>query len=137
MSVRIDQEVIEVLSQGLTSTSSHTRVNQVVMMDWMAFTLYPIPANPDVQPGTIPSVDIYATNSLTSSGYQCWFEAGPHPQLINTSLVLGNPNVPRVLATGNPVATRADGALWDMVAGEYVSIDKTTIGTGVNSKNGQ
>lgn len=42
-----------------------------------------------------------------------------------------------VTASGNKVASRADGALWDTIAGAYVSIQNTNIGTTQVPKNGQ
>lgn len=44
---------------------------------------------------------------------------------------------PTVIGSGHPVVSRADGALWDTVAGAFVSIHNTTIGTNLCSKNGQ
>lgn len=42
-----------------------------------------------------------------------------------------------VTANSHPVATRADGALWDITAGAYVAIQNTNIGTTSVPKNGQ
>lgn len=42
-----------------------------------------------------------------------------------------------VASNSHPVATRADGALWDVTAGAYVSIQNTNIGTTAVLKNGQ
>jgi hypothetical protein len=44
---------------------------------------------------------------------------------------------PTVTASGDTISTRADGALWDNVAGAYVSIQNTTCGTTACPKNGQ
>lgn len=44
---------------------------------------------------------------------------------------------PMAIGTGNPIVSRADGALWDTVAGAYIAIQNTNIGTTVCSKNGQ
>lgn len=42
-----------------------------------------------------------------------------------------------VTSNSHPVATRADGALWDVTAGAYVAIQNTNIGTTSVLKNGQ
>ena len=45
--------------------------------------------------------------------------------------------VPLVTSNSHVVASRADGALWDITSGAYVSIQNTTIGTTACPKNGQ
>jgi len=44
---------------------------------------------------------------------------------------------PVVTANSHPVATRADGALWDTTSSAYVSIQNTSVGTTTCPKNGQ
>ena len=44
---------------------------------------------------------------------------------------------PVVSSNSHPVASRADGALWDVTAGAYVSIQNTNAGTTAFPKNGQ
>ncbi len=132
MAVRINQEELMIASQGVNT--GHTRVNQMEMMIVIPYGLFiPIPANPNEQPGTIPAVDQYSVNSRTASGLETWYAA--YPPMAFGGVPALQTNQPYVLATGNPVVTRADGALWDILEGEYVSIDKTSIGTGRTSKN--
>lgn len=47
------------------------------------------------------------------------------------------PNPPVAVGTGNKIATRADGALYDTVAGAYIAIQNTNVGTTLCPKNGQ
>ena len=44
---------------------------------------------------------------------------------------------PTVTANSDPIASRADGALWDVTAGAYVSIQNTSCGTTTCLKAGQ
>lgn len=44
---------------------------------------------------------------------------------------------PIVTSNSHPIASRADGALWDITSGAYVSIQNTSIGTTSCPKNGQ
>lgn len=79
------------------------------------------PANPNyannVQSG---AADTSNVESLSGSGAGCWF-----------------PDAPVVTSNSHPIATRADGALWDVTAGAYVSIQNTSVGTTSCPKNGQ
>jgi hypothetical protein len=67
-----------------------------------------------------PSTDTSIVQSFNQQGLTCWFK-----------------DAPVVTASGHPIATRADGALWDAAAGNYVSIQNTSIGTVGSAKNGQ
>ena len=64
--------------------------------------------------------DTSVQNSTTLSALTCWF-----PESVFT--IVGR----------HPVATRADGALWDTVNRVFVTIDQTTLGTVQAPKNGQ
>jgi hypothetical protein len=44
---------------------------------------------------------------------------------------------PVVTASAHPIASRADGALWDITSGVFVSIQNTNAGTTTFPKNGQ
>lgn len=48
-----------------------------------------------------------------------------------------NGQTPVVTSNSHPVATRADGALYDTTSGAYVAIQLTNIGTTAIPKNGQ
>lgn len=54
-----------------------------------------------------------------------------------TKYASSSPQTVQVSASSNPVASRGDGALWDVTAGAYVSIQNTNIGTTACPKNGQ
>lgn len=80
------------------------------------------PANPNyannVQSG---AADSSISESLTAGGAQYQVPA----------------EAPIVSSNSHPVASRADGALWDVTAGAYVSIQNTNCGTTTFPKNGQ
>jgi hypothetical protein len=44
---------------------------------------------------------------------------------------------PLVSSNSHPIASRADGALWDITSGTYVSIQNSNCGTTNFPKNGQ
>lgn len=81
-----------------------------------------IPTNPQVFPtGGSAAADTSNAESVTGGGASYWGT--------------GNP----ILVTSNshPCASRADGALWDVTSGAYVSIQNTNAGTTTFPKNGQ
>lgn len=51
------------------------------------------------------------------------------------SLCTGFPDLPT--DSNGVLATRADGALWDVTSGAYVSIQNSNVGTTACPKNGQ
>lgn len=155
MSVRINQEPVLIGTNGSGNTrvnqlsqlvainvtnavTGNTRINQMAMLLFVPTNInyIPIPANPNEQPKTVPSVDISNVDSRTAAGLESWFAPIP-PQPAVGGIDITKTTQPYVIATGHPVVTRADGALWDIVAGQYVTIDQTTLGTGRSSKNGQ
>ena len=80
-----------------------------------------IPSNPNYANSLGSGTDTSIVNSLTGTG----------------SSFSPSSESPIVLSNSHPVATRADGALWDVTAGAYVAIQLTNIGTTSVPKNGQ
>lgn len=79
------------------------------------------PANPNYVNNVTSGTDTSIVNSLTASGAQYFVPS----------------EAPIVSSNSHPVVSRADGALWDVTAGAYVSIQNTNAGTTSFSKNGQ
>jgi hypothetical protein len=80
-----------------------------------------IPSNPNYVNSQGSGTDTSIVDSTTGGG-----------------LVYQTPGeVPVVTSNSHVVASRADGALWDITSGAYVSIQNTTIGTTACPKNGQ
>lgn len=79
------------------------------------------PANPNYVNNVGSGTDTSIVCSLTASGSDYW--------PITES--------PVVTSNSHPIASRGDGALWDITAGAYVSIQNTNIGTTQVPKNGQ
>ena len=79
------------------------------------------PANPNYANSVTSGTDTSIVNSLTAGGAQYQTPG----ELVT------------VTVGGHNVASRADGALYDTVAGAYVSIQNTTVGTTSCPKNGQ
>ena len=79
------------------------------------------PANPQLINNVATTTDTSVVNSLTGGGAQYLYPA----------------EAPVVLSNSHPVASRADGALYDTTSGAYVAIQLTNIGTTSVPKNGQ
>jgi len=79
------------------------------------------PANPNYANSVTSGTDTSIVNSLTAGGAQYQTPG----ELVT------------VTVGGHNVASRAGGALYDTVAGAYVSIQNTTVGTTSCPKNGQ
>lgn len=77
--------------------------------------------NPNFQNHKTSGVDTSISCSVSGGGASYW---GQGESLL-------------VSSNSHPVASRADGALWDVTAGAYVSIQNTNIGTTAVPKNGQ
>lgn len=80
-----------------------------------------IPTNPQYVNSQGSGTDTSIVNSVTGGGltYQVSSE------------------VPVVTSNSHVVASRADGALYDITSGVYIAIQNTTIGTTSCPKNGQ
>jgi hypothetical protein len=81
----------------------------------------PIPANPQYVNSVTSGTDTSIVNSTTAGGLD-FFPVAESPVVTSNS---------------HPVVARADGALYDITAGAYVSIQNTNIGTTAVPKNGQ
>jgi hypothetical protein len=82
-----------------------------------------MPNNPNYANNVVAypgNADTSNVESLSAGGAGCWF-----------------PDPPTVTANGHPIASRADGALYDTTSGVYVSIQNTSVGTTSTPKNGQ
>lgn len=80
-----------------------------------------IPSNPNYVNSVGSGTDTSITDSVTGGGLQYQAQG----------------EVPTVTSSGHVIASRADGALWDITSGAYVAIQNTTIGTTACPKNGQ
>lgn len=77
--------------------------------------------NPNNQSHKSTATDTSLNESVTAGGAGYW----------------GSGETISVTSSGNKIASRADGALWDTIAGAYVAIQNTNIGTTAVPKNGQ
>lgn len=133
---RIDQADLMLAANARYFGYGNTRVDQAFLMLFMPLPPFiPIPANPNEQAKTNPVVDPHSINSRTAAGFETWYIPNPPEQF--AQIPIEQTTQPYVLATGNPVVTRADGALWDIIKGEYVTLDQTSVGTNRTAKNGQ
>lgn len=80
-----------------------------------------MPANPQLVNQVATTTDNSVVNSLTAAGLGYWG--------VGESIL--------VSSNSHPVASRADGGLYDTTSGAYVSIQNTNIGTTAVPKNGQ
>lgn len=81
-----------------------------------------MPSNPQIFP--VPgsaTTDTSNSESVTGGGTSFW----------------GNGESILVTSNSHPVASRADGALYDTTSGAYVAIQNTNVGTTSVPKNGQ
>jgi hypothetical protein len=79
------------------------------------------PANPNYANSVATGTDTSIVNSLTAGGASYFVPT----------------ETPLVTSNSHPVVARADGALWDVTAGAYVSIQNTNCGTVAFPKMGQ
>lgn len=81
-----------------------------------------MPSNPNMASHKASATDTSIVHSVCGGG---------------TMYASSSPQTVQVSANSHPIASRGDGALWDVTAGAYVSIQNTNIGTTAVPKNGQ